>query len=108
MKVLVVDDDPDIVYIIRKILIKHGFDVVCAHSGKEALEKAEKEKPDLLLIDVEMPDLNGWEVAEKLEGKMEILIMSAGEGACIKKPFGEKELIEKIKEKINRTTEYPA
>ncbi len=65
-KILVVDDEPDIVYIVERLLRKHGFDVASAYGGKEALEKVKQEKPDLILLDIMMPDLDGWEVAKKL------------------------------------------
>ncbi len=71
-KILVVDDEPDIVYLIRLILEKEGYEVVEANSGTEGLEAAKKEKPDLILLDVMMPDMLGWEVCRKLKDMKEL------------------------------------
>jgi len=70
-KILLVDDEPDIVYLVGKILRKAGHKVVEAYSGKEALEKAAAEKPDIVLLDIMMPDINGWEVSRILKTKAE-------------------------------------
>ncbi len=66
-KILVVDDEPDIVYLVEKILTNEGYTVVQAFSGSEALEKVEKEKPDLVLLDVMMPGMDGWETCKKIK-----------------------------------------
>lgn len=62
-KILVVDDEPDVAETLKHFFSFRGYDVVCALSGKEALEILEKEKQDLILLDVVMPDLNGGAVA---------------------------------------------
>jgi CheY-like chemotaxis protein len=66
-KILLVDDEPDIVYLVRRFLEIGGYTVVEAYGGREALEKTEKENPDLVLMDVMMPDLDGWEVSRSLK-----------------------------------------
>lgn len=66
-KILVIDDEPDIVYLVRLILEKEGYVVVEANSGTQGLEVAKNEKPDLILLDVMMPDMLGWEVSKKLK-----------------------------------------
>jgi CheY-like chemotaxis protein len=68
---MVVDDEPDIVYLVEKMLIKEGFDVTHAYSGEEALEKLKTTKPDLILLDVMMPGISGWEASKKIKEDQE-------------------------------------
>ncbi|MFH0732929.1 MAG: response regulator [Candidatus Omnitrophota bacterium] len=63
-KILVVDDEPDIVELLKRFLEKKGYEVTGAHSGNEALKSLEKQKADLVLLDMKMPGLNGAEVAK--------------------------------------------
>jgi two-component system response regulator VicR len=65
-KILVVDDEPDIVKLAKTKLVSEGFDVVVAYNGEEALEKVSVENPDLIILDVMMPRMDGWEVARRL------------------------------------------
>ncbi len=65
--IMVVDDEPDIVYLVSKMLKKEGFDVIATNSGDEALEKLKEFTPDLILLDVMMPGINGWEAAKKIK-----------------------------------------
>src|ERR1700723_2629275 len=64
--VLVVDDDPDIRLTLRQILREEGFRVREARDGLEALERIADEEPDLVLLDLMMPGINGWEVLATL------------------------------------------
>src|SRR5207247_1976812 len=66
VKILVVDDEPDIIEFISYNLKKDGFEVVTAQDGLEAIKAAEKHKPDLIILDIMMPKLNGVEVCEHL------------------------------------------
>ena len=66
-KIMVVDDEPDIVYLVSKMLKKEGYEVITAYNGKEAFDKLETERPDLMLLDVMMPGLNGWETSKKIK-----------------------------------------
>ncbi len=66
-KILVVDDQPDIVRLAKTKLTSEGFDVVEAYNGEEALEKVNSENPDLIILDVMMPKMDGWEVARRLK-----------------------------------------
>jgi CheY-like chemotaxis protein len=66
-KILLVDDEPDIIYLVRRFLERGGYTVVEAFGGREALKQIEKENPDLVLLDVMMPDLDGWEVSRSLK-----------------------------------------
>lgn len=66
-KILVVDDHHDNVAIIRDYLTALGYDVAVAHSGEEALARFDEVEPALVLLDVMMPDRNGWEVCEEIK-----------------------------------------
>ncbi len=67
MKIMLVDDEPDIRLIQRIILEKSGYEVVETESGEECLEKLKGEKPDIILLDVMMPGINGWETAKRIK-----------------------------------------
>ena len=67
MKIMVVDDEPDVVAVVGKMLRKSGYDIIEANSGRECLEKLKKERPDLILMDVMMPDILGWDVCKKIK-----------------------------------------
>jgi CheY-like chemotaxis protein len=66
-KILVVDDDPDVTFLLKRILSMKGYTTREAHSGEECLELLKNEKPDLIFMDVMMPYLNGWETARKIK-----------------------------------------
>jgi DNA-binding response OmpR family regulator len=66
-KILVVDDEEHVVAAIVTNLELEGFDVVPAYSGSEALELVAEEKPDLIVLDVMMPEMSGWEVLQSLK-----------------------------------------
>ena len=65
-KVLVVDDSPTEQHVCRKILEKHGFEVESAEDGEHSLERARELKPDLILMDVVMPGMNGFQATRQL------------------------------------------
>jgi DNA-binding response OmpR family regulator len=66
-RILVVDDDPDVVYVIKSILTREGFEVVEAASGEECLEKIKETSPSMVLLDVMMPGIDGWETCRKIK-----------------------------------------
>lgn len=66
-KILLVDDDIDYVAITKSQLCKGGFDVEVAYNGEECLKKVKKDRPDLIVLDVMMPVLNGYDVCEILK-----------------------------------------
>jgi DNA-binding NtrC family response regulator len=72
VKILAVDDNPDALFALEQLLLSRGFQVVTASSGKDTLEKAETERPDLILLDVVMPEPNGYEVAKTLKAHPEL------------------------------------
>ncbi|HEX9627563.1 MAG TPA: response regulator [Acidiferrobacterales bacterium] len=113
--VMVVDDSPTEVHLLREILTKNGFTVTSASSGEEAIAKAKAEKPDLILMDVVMPGMSGFETTRTITKTPEtagipvIICTTKGQetdkawglrqGAkdYIVKPVTEKVLMEKIK-----------
>lgn len=66
-KILLVDDDPDFVEAVKVIVESGGYDVTVAYDGKEGLEAVAEEKPDLIVLDVMMPVMNGHQACEKLK-----------------------------------------
>ncbi len=66
-KILVVDDDPSIIKLLETVLKANGFEVVVANDGIDAMVQAKNAKPDLILLDVMMPELNGYEVCSHLK-----------------------------------------
>lgn len=71
IKILVVDDEPDILEILSYNLKKEGFTVFTANNGEEGLKKAEKEKPDLIILDIMMPQMDGVEVCRNIRSRKE-------------------------------------
>ena len=61
-KILVVDDDRNICELLRLYIEKEGFEVAIANDGRKALEMFESEKPDLIMLDIMLPELDGWQV----------------------------------------------
>jgi len=81
-KILIVDDDPDLVEAVTMILESKDYDVIAAYGGIEGLEKAKTEEPDLIVLDVMMPDKDGYAVCKELKadpkyGKIPILLLTA-------------------------------
>ena len=81
-KILVVDDDPDLVESVTMILESKNHEVIQAYGGIEGLEKAKAEKPDAIILDVMMPDKDGYEVCKELKADPEycdipILLLTA-------------------------------
>jgi len=83
-KVLIVDDDPDIQDAVSMILESQGYEVIIAHDGMECLEKLEGQKPDLMILDLLMPKMDGFAVYKELQSPkwseyrdMPILILSS-------------------------------
>ncbi len=66
VKILVIDDEPDNITFVETILKKEGFTIISAGDGLEGLKKATEELPDLIVLDVQMPKMNGFEVCDKL------------------------------------------
>jgi DNA-binding response OmpR family regulator len=78
-RILIVDDDRSLVWIARSTLQKAGFDVMTAFDGLEGLRKAQKEKPDLIILDIILPEFNGFQVLELLRQRSSVpVIMLTG------------------------------
>lgn len=65
-KILVVDDEKDYVRVIKQTLTNEGYEVITAFNGKEAIEKVRNEAPNLMILDINMPGIGGYEVCKKL------------------------------------------
>ncbi|MDX1416443.1 MAG: response regulator, partial [Candidatus Promineifilaceae bacterium] len=70
IKILTVDDEPDVRRLIEIKLKKEGFEVITAADGAEGVEKAKSENPDLILMDVMMPQMDGFTAVEKIKSEM--------------------------------------
>lgn len=71
-RILVVDDEPGIVDIAKANLEGFGYSVIPAYDGEEALKKVKEEMPDLVVLDILMPEMDGWEVLERIESDPEL------------------------------------
>lgn len=65
--ILCIEDEPEMIELVRLILGRHGFNVQGANGGKEGLEKVKKNPPSLILLDLMMPDVDGWEVYQQIK-----------------------------------------
>jgi diguanylate cyclase (GGDEF)-like protein len=124
--VLVVDDDPDVARFVEVNLRSAGYNVSVASNGEEALEKAAEIRPDLVLLDVMMPKLDGFEVAQRLRrdsrtssssiimltakalSSDKVLGLSSGADDYIIKPFDPVELLARVKGTLRRAREMRA
>jgi len=75
-KILLVDDDPDNIYIFAHILERSGYTVIKAKNGLEAVKLVETESPDLILMDMQLPVMNGYEATEKIRNMVDIPIIA--------------------------------
>jgi diguanylate cyclase (GGDEF)-like protein len=75
MKVLIIDDDPDALEVAKARLSKEGLDIVCAQGGVPGLKAARTEDPDLILLDLDMPDISGFDVCRSLKADAELCMI---------------------------------
>jgi two-component system, OmpR family, KDP operon response regulator KdpE len=116
-RILIVDDEPNIIGTVAPLLRARGYEVLSAMTGRAALEAAERDKPDLIVLDLGLPDINGVEVCREVRKtqSVPILILSArgAEGDKVKaldagaddyvtKPFGTEELLARIRAALRR------
>jgi len=117
-RILVIDDLPENVFMLQDRLEHEGYEVLTAYNGKSGIEKAQNELPDLILLDVMMPDINGFEVCKTLVGDSRtsdipiILVtaktdpedikegLDAGAYDYIKKPINKIELLARVKSEL--------
>ena len=126
-KILVVDDEIYIVHILDFSLGMEGYDVVTALDGEQALEKIKTEKPDLIVLDIMMPKLDGYEVCKTIKSdpatkQIPVILLSAkgrnvdqkmgfdvGADDYITKPFSPRKLVERINQLLGQSIqERPA
>lgn len=69
MKILIIDDEQLLLDLYHDILVEKGFTVLIAHRGEEGIELAMKEKPNIILLDILMPEMNGFDVVKKLKAE---------------------------------------
>ena len=119
-KILIVDDDENICELLRLYLHKDGFDTVVASDGEMAVEYAAKYSPDLILLDIMLPKLDGWQVCREIRKTSEtpiimltakgetfdkILGLELGADDYVSKPFDTKEVIARIKAVLRRSND---
>ncbi len=120
-KILAVDDEQRMVRFIQLNLEQDGFEVVTAYNGKEALEQVRTQLPDLILLDIMMPDINGFEVLKKIRevNNVPVIMLTAkgeeddriqglelGADDYITKPFSPRELVSRIRAVLRRTKSF--
>jgi len=119
-KILIADDEPNIVISLEFLLKREGYEVVVARNGVEALVRVRAERPDLAILDVMMPQRNGFEVCQDLRldpefKDLRIMMLTAkgrdtevskglalGADVYMTKPFSTRELVAKVKALIDR------
>jgi len=120
-KVLCIEDEPEMIDLIKLILERKGFDVVGAVGGAEGLEVIRREKPDLILLDLMMPEVDGWEVFRQIRADEQlkpipVIVVTAKAQSIDKvlglhiakvddyvtKPFGPQELLNSVNKVLAR------
>ena len=119
-RVLLVEDEQDVAELIRYNLTKEGYDVILSGNGNEALRLAREHRPDVMLLDIMVPQLNGWEVCRRIKkdpelaaipvimvsGRVEegdkVLGFEVGADDYVTKPFSPRELIARIRAVLRR------
>jgi len=122
-RVVYIEDEPEMIDLVRLILGRKGFDVIGAIGGREGLELIRQEKPDLVLLDLMMPDLDGWDVYQQMKSEetireIPVIVITAKAQSIdkvlglhiakvedyISKPFSPQDLIASV-EKVLKITE---
>lgn len=122
MRVVCIEDEPEMIDLVRLILGRKGFEVIGADGGVEGLQTVKREKPDLVLLDLMMPDMDGWEVYQQIKADEElrgipIVVVTAKAQSIdkvlglhiakvddyITKPFGPQELLESVEKLLGIT-----
>jgi DNA-binding response OmpR family regulator len=115
-KILIVDDEPSIIVALQFLMEQNGFETLVAFSGEEAMEVVARHRPDLILLDIMLPVVDGFEVCQRVREKADwkdirIVLVTAldresnvakglalGADAYVTKPFANADLIAKVKE----------
>ena len=123
-KVLCIEDDPEMIDLIKLILERRGFRFVGAVGGREGLDAIAREKPDLVLLDIMMPDIDGWDVYRQMKANKEfkdlpVIVVTAKAQSIDKvlglhiakvddyvtKPFGPQELLQSVERVLSKQEE---
>jgi two-component system KDP operon response regulator KdpE len=122
-RILIVDDEPSLLATIAPLLRSRGYDVTTAMTGRAAIEAAERDKPDLIVLDLGLPDMDGVEVCRAIreQSTTPIVVLSArgaesdkvgaldtGADDYVTKPFGAEELTARIRAALRRVDGPPA
>lgn len=117
-KILIVDDERNIVELIRLYLEREGYSTVCAYDGEEALRLFEEQQPELILLDIMLPKMDGWQVCKEIRKSSDtpiimltaksdtfdkVLGLELGADDYMTKPFEAKELLARVKAVLRRT-----
>jgi DNA-binding response OmpR family regulator len=125
-RVLVIDDDPDVRNLLGELLQRAGHDVTQAEDGRAGLRALHESRPDLVLLDVSMPELDGWQTLERIRDLSDVPVLmltargdelervrglQAGADDYVVKPFGRQELLARVQALLRRSarraTEHP-
>jgi len=125
IRVVCVEDEPEMIDLIRLILGRKGYEVIGAHGGMAAMQIIQEQMPDVILLDLMMPDMDGWEVYQKLKAdddvkNIPVIVVTAKAQSIdkvlglhiakvddyISKPFSPQELLDSIDQILNRATDY--
>ena len=101
-RVLVIDDDADIRGLVTELLERAGLSVEQAEDGRSGLRALHKTPPDLVVLDVSMPDLDGWQTLERIRDLSEVPGLQAGADDYVVKPFGRQELLARVQALLRR------
>ena len=118
-KILIVDDDKNICELLRLYFEKDGFDTIVANDGEAAIKLENSEKPDLILLDIMLPKVDGWQVCREIRkySNVPIIMVTAksetfdkvlglelGADDYVSKPFDSKEVVARVKAVLRRTS----
>jgi len=120
-KVVCIEDEPEMIDLVKLILGRKGFDLTGAMGGREGLEVVRRIKPDLVLLDLMMPDMDGWEVYQQMKAdedlmKIPVIVVTAKAQSIDKvlglhiakvddyvtKPFGPQELLQSVERVLSK------
>jgi two-component system, OmpR family, response regulator VicR len=121
-RILCIEDEPEMIELMRLILSRKGYDVTGASGGQDGLEKMRREMPDLVLLDLMMPDMGGWEVYQQMKAdenlkEVPVIIVTAKAQSIdkvlglyiakvddyIAKPFNPSELIDSVEQVLKKS-----
>ena len=121
-KILVVDDEKKIVEIVKAYLEKDGFKVIAAYDGRSALEQYRRSSPNLVILDLMLPEVSGWDICRKIRQQSDVPVimltarddttdkivgLELGADDYVTKPFDPKELVSRVKAVLRRSEGHP-